>query len=312
MAHLVSRFSDLSGPLRLAFGSIVIALAVLALKYAAYWTTNSVGLLSDALETVVNLAASFAVVIALWVGEIPADDNHPYGHHKAEYLSAVLEGVLIVIAALIIFGEAFESFTNPRDLDVPLIGPVLNGLAGVLNGVWASVLIRHGRAQRSPALVADGKHLLTDVYSSIGVLAGVGIAVWSGLTWIDPLLAFLIAINILWTGWGLIKSSVGGLMDEAVDDEELGLIRTTIAHTGQGAIEAHDLRTRRAGRMTFVEFHLVVPSDMSVYQAHEICDRIEQGLKDKLHASYITIHVEPEDMAHQHDHNVEKEGCIVF
>lgn len=284
---------------QLAVGSVLIAVVVLALKYAAYAMTNSVGLYSDALETLINLAAAFAVLVALWLGEKPADHNHQFGHHKAEYLSAVAEGVLVVLAAITIFMEALDVFQAPRDLSVPIIGLVLNGLAGVINAVWAYALVHIGRQLRSPALVADGRHLFTDVVTSIGVLAGVGLAKLTGLNWLDPLLAMFVGVSILWTGWQLIRGSLSGLMDEAIDQEELQQLRQTIMGNADGAIEAHDIRTRHAGRVIFVEFHLVVPSKMTVYAAHAICDRIENALKKEMPHAVVTIHVEPEYMANE-------------
>nr|WP_319389764.1 cation diffusion facilitator family transporter [uncultured Cohaesibacter sp.] len=284
---------------QLAVGSVLIAVVVLALKYAAYAMTNSVGLYSDALETLINLAAAFAVLVALRLGEKPADHNHQFGHHKAEYLSAVAEGVLVVLAAITIFMEAVDVFRAPRDLSVPIIGLVLNGLAGVINAVWAYALVHIGRQLRSPALVADGRHLFTDVITSIGVLAGVGLAKLTGLNWLDPLLAMFVGVSILWTGWQLIRGSLSGLMDEAIDQEELQQLRQTIMGNADGAIEAHDIRTRHAGRVIFVEFHLVVPSKMTVYAAHAICDRIENALKQEMPHAVVTIHVEPEYMANE-------------
>jgi cation diffusion facilitator family transporter len=278
---------------------VLVAVVVLALKYAAYAMTNSVGLYSDALETLINLAAAFAVLVALWLGEKPADHNHQFGHHKAEYLSAVAEGVLVVLAAITIFMEALDVFQAPRDLSVPIIGLVLNGLAGVINAVWAYALVHIGRQLRSPALVADGRHLFTDVVTSIGVLAGVGLAKLTGLNWLDPLLAMFVGVSILWTGWQLIRGSLSGLMDEAIDQEELQQLRQTIMDNADGAIEAHDIRTRHAGRVIFVEFHLVVPSKMTVYAAHAICDRIENALKQEMPHAVVTIHVEPEYMANE-------------
>nr|WP_319516437.1 cation diffusion facilitator family transporter [uncultured Cohaesibacter sp.] len=284
---------------QLALGSVLVAVVVLALKYAAYAMTNSVGLYSDALETLINLAAAFAVLVALWLGEKPADHNHQFGHHKAEYLSAVAEGVLVVLAAIAIFMEAYKVFTNPRDLSVPVIGLVLNGLGGVLNALWAFTLVHLGRKLRSPALVADGRHLFTDVVTSIGVISGVALAKLTGIIWLDPLLAMFVGITILWTGWELIKGSLSGLMDEAIDPEELLQLRTTIMANADGAIEAHDIRTRHAGRVIFVEFHLVVPSRMTVYDAHAICDRIENALQKEMPHAVVTIHIEPEYMANR-------------
>jgi cation diffusion facilitator family transporter len=220
-----------------ALGSVAVGALVLALKYAAYLLTGSVALYSDALESIINIATAAAALLALRVSAKPADANHPYGHHKAEYFSAVLEGVLIVLAALAILREAYLGFLNPRPLDAPAIGLAVNALASTLNGAWAWFLIRNGRRWRSPALVADGKHLFTDVVTSGGVLVGVGLVAVTGWLVLDPALAALVAVNILWSGWGLVRSSVGGLMDEAVPPEVLARIKGAIAEHGEGALE---------------------------------------------------------------------------
>src|SRR4051794_12010291 len=263
----------------LAVGSLAVGVLVLALKALAYWLTGSIALYSDALESTVNVATALAALIAVRLSAQPVDANHPYGHHKAEYLSAVIEGVLIVVAALSILREAYYGALNPKPLDTPLQGLLVNGLATLINGAWGWVLIQQGRGHRSPALVADGKHLLTDVVSSIGVLLGVTLATLTGWAILDPALAALVALHILWSGWGVMKASVGGLMDEAVAAKTLARIRALISSEAEGALEAHDLRTRHAGRMTFIDLHLVVPGEMSVSEAHDICDRIEQALK---------------------------------
>jgi cation diffusion facilitator family transporter len=178
-----------------------------------------------------------------------------------------------------------------------LQGLALNALAGVINGVWCWLLIVQGRRLRSPALVADGWHLFTDVVSSAAVIVGVLLAVWTGWSALDPILAILVALNILWAGWRVLRSSVGGLMDEAVPEATLARIREVISLHAQGALEAHDVRTRHAGRATFIEFHLVVPGTMSVSEAHDICDRIEDALKAEHPDASVTIHVEPENKA---------------
>jgi len=281
----------------LAAGSIAVAFAVLVLKGAAWWLTGSVALYSDALESLVNVATAVAALAAVRLSAIPADANHPYGHYKAEYFSVVLEGVLIAIAAASIAGEAWTGFLHPRPLNQPAAGIAVNLLATVLNASWSFVLVRQGRKVRSPALVADGIHLSADVITSVGVVVGLILAVATGWLALDPLIAALVALVILWQGWRLIRSSVGGLMDEAVDDDALNRIRGAIAANAGGAIEAHDLRTRRAGRMTFIEFHLVVPGAMPVSVSHEICDRIERALRGEVADALITIHVEPEEKA---------------
>jgi|TARA_R110000868_G_scaffold18172_35_gene79430 cation diffusion facilitator family transporter len=291
--------------IKLAIGSIFVGFAVLALKSLAYWLTGSVALLSDALESTVNVATAFAALIAIRVAAKPADADHPWGHHKAEFFSAVLEGVMIIVAALLILHEAYAGFMAPAPLDAPLEGLLINMGATVINGVWAWVLISRGRAQKSPALVADGKHLVTDVLTSVGVAAGVLLAVGTGWWILDPLLAALVAVNILWSGWKIVRDSLSGLMDEAVSDATLASIREIIATQADGATEAHDLRTRHAGAAIFIDFHLVVPGDTTVFEAHEICDRIENALKEKLEVTHITIHVEPE-------HKSKQTGIIVL
>lgn len=278
----------------LAIGSLVVGLVVLGLKTLAWWLTGSVALLSDALESTVNLATAFAALVAIRVAARPADSTHPFGHHKAEFFSAVLEGVMIIVAALFILREAWAGFLAPRALDAPLEGLVITGLATALNAAWARVLIRRGRSLRSPALVADGRHLWTDVLTSLGVVAGILLAWGTGIWLLDPLLAALVALNILWSGWRVMTASLSGLMDEAVPDATLARLREIIATEGAGAVEAHDLRTRHAGPATFVEFHLVVPGEMTVFEAHEICDRLEAAIARAIPEVRVTIHVEPE------------------
>lgn len=281
----------------IAIGSLLVGIAVLAIKLLAWRMTGSVALLSDALESIVNVATALAALAAVHYASRPADANHPYGHHKAELFSAILEGAMIVLAAIAILHEAWGAFSAPRAITAPIPGLLVNGAASVLNGVWCWVLITQGRRLRSPALEADGKHLRTDVVSSLGVAVGVLLAVGTGLPWLDPLLAVLVAINILWAGWGVMRHSVAGLMDEALPEEVLEEIRAVIAREATGANQAHDLRTRHAGSATFVEFHLVVPGDSTVNAAHEVCDRVEAALEDLLPGSVITIHVEPENKA---------------
>jgi cation diffusion facilitator family transporter len=282
---------------RIAAASIAIGLAVLGLKAAAWWMTGSVALLSDALESIVNVAAAVAAFLAITYSARPPDANHPYGHHKAEYFSSVLEGVLIVVAAIAIIREAWSAWFTPRMIDAPWTGLAVNALATAVNGAWCWVLLRHGRKRRSPALVADGRHLLADVVSSVGVFAGVSLAALTGWLVLDPLLAALVGVNILWSGWTLVKESVGGLMDQAPPPDEVERIREIISAHAEGALEAHDLRARHAGRNTFVDFHLVVPGSMSVSSAHSICDRIEAAIREEFGQTTITIHVEPEDKA---------------
>jgi cation diffusion facilitator family transporter len=280
--------------IRLAAGSVGIAITVLGLKAVAWWLTGSVALLADALESVVNVAAAVAALLAIRLSATPPDANHPYGHAKAEYFSAVLEGALIIVASMLILNEAWGAFRNPHVPQVPWTGLAISVVATAMNCAWALLLRREGKQLRSPALLADARHLFSDVVTSGGVVVGVALVAITGLLWFDPLLAALTAVNILFSGWQLLRESVGGLMDEGVEPALLSRIRALMAQEAEGALEIHDLRTRHSGRTTFVEFHLVVPGDMTVSQAHEICDRIEAALKDELGAAVITIHVEPE------------------
>ncbi|WP_201859410.1 cation diffusion facilitator family transporter [Microvirga soli] len=282
---------------KLAIGSIFVGTVVFVLKYAAYYITGSIALYSDALESIINMVTAVAAFLAVRLSAAPADANHPYGHHKVEYFSAVLEGVLIIVAALAILREAYFGFLSPKVMDAPMQGLAINAGASVINAVWSWALIRYGRRLRSPALVADGRHLFTDVVTSAVVIIGLLLVPLTGWAWLDSALAAMVAVNILWSGWGLIKESVGGLMDEALPETTLVRVREIIALNAEGAIEAHDLRTRHAGRMTFIDFHLVVPGAMSVTDAHDICDRLERALKSAVEDALITIHVEPDNKA---------------
>lgn len=282
---------------RLAGWSIVIAFLVMALKFAAWRMTGSVALLSDALESIVNVIAAAAALWAIRLSHKPADRTHQHGHHKAEYFSAVLEGVLIVIAALLIVVEVWRAWQAPVVLDAPWTGLAVNGVATVVNAFWATLLVRAARAHKSPALEADSRHLYSDVLTSVAVIVGLVCAVFSGWLWLDSVLALVVALNILWQGWKVISSSVDGLMDRAVALDEHIRIRDIISASSKGAIEVHDLKTRIAGRATFIEFHLVVDAEMTVGESHIICDRIEEALMSEVPSVRVLIHVEPEHEA---------------
>jgi cation diffusion facilitator family transporter len=282
---------------RLAVWSIVVAFGVMGLKFLAWRLTGSVALYSDALESIVNVIAAVAALWAISVSHKPADRDHQYGHHKAEYFSAVLEGVLIVVAALLILAEVWRAWNAPLVLDSPWEGLAVNGLAAAINCFWALLLIRVGRRDKSPALEADGHHVMTDVITSVGVIAGLIGAVLTGWYILDPLLALIVALNILWQGWKVISTSLDGLMDRAVPIDEHMRIRDIISTNCGGALEVHDLKTRIAGRATFIEFHLVVEAAMSVGDAHAICDRIEEALRKEIASVRVVIHVEPDDEA---------------
>jgi cation diffusion facilitator family transporter len=290
---------------RLAIASIFIGLLVLGIKTLAWWLTGSVALFADALESTVNVVTAFAALVAIRVAARPADASHPYGHHKAEFFSAVLEGVMIIVAALLILHEAVQGLLAPRAIELPIEGLLVNGVATAINAIWAWVLVTRGRRLRSPALVADGRHLFTDVVTSAGVTAGVLLAMLTQWWVLDPLMAGVVALNILWSGSRVVRASLSGLMDEAVPEETLAIMRDIIAKEAGGAVQAHALRTRHAGPATFIEFHLVVPGETSVFDAHEICDRVEAALREAIDGARITIHVEPE-------HKQEHTGIVVL
>ncbi|WP_455479046.1 cation diffusion facilitator family transporter [Bartonella sp. B23] len=277
--------------------SIFVACMVFVLKYWAYYITDSVALYSDALESIVNILAALAAWWAVKVSMKPADHDHPFGHHKAEYFSAILEGILIIIAAIIILRESWIALSTVKLLQKPGIWIVMHLGASVINYIWGWVLIRQGKIHRSPALKADGVHFITDVFTSIAILIGLVAGFVGGWGILDPILAIIVAVNILLQGWKVISSAVQGLMDVGVELNENMRIRELISSNAHGALEVHDLLTRVAGRVTFIEFHLVVPAAMSVREAHQICDKIEAVLQKEFDNVRISIHVEPEDEA---------------
>ncbi|MEX0303079.1 MAG: cation diffusion facilitator family transporter [Leisingera sp.] len=279
---------------QLATGSILIALAVTGLKVAAWMLTGSVALLSDALESFVNIGGAVIAWFAVRYAQRPADDGHPYGHHKAEYFSAVAEGIMIVIAAVVILHEAVNALGRPAAADWGTAGLLVNALAMVMNLAWARVLLAAGGRLKSPALSAGGRHLMSDVWTSAGVLAGLVLALASGWTVLDPLLALVVAVNILREGWLVIASSVNGLMDTAAPADERARIEEIIHQSANGALQVHGLKTRRAGQALFIEFHMVVDGAMSVQVSHDICDLVETALHEALPEAQVVIHVEPE------------------
>lgn len=298
---MVSRFPQperrIDRRLALGLGSILVGLAVFGLKYLAWHVTGSVALFADALESIVNVVAAAAVLVALQVSARPADRGHPFGHTKAEYFSAVLEGVLIVIAAFSILREAWQAVWQPRQLEAPVTGLLINAAATVLNAAWAAVLLRAGARLRSVALIADGRHLLADVWTSVGVLAGLLLAIATGWHLLDPLVAALVALNIVRIGASVIRQSVGGLMDEAAEPEVVARIETAIRDAinafSPGPAGFQSLRTRHAGSTLFVELTLIVEGSVTVEAAHALCDRLEEAIAAEVTGAEVVIHVEP-------------------
>jgi len=299
LAALVGR--GMRPVIKAAIGSIVAGVLILACKLLAARISGSTALLSDALETVVNVASSSLALYALIVAAKPADCEHNYGHGKAELLSAVATGVMILVAAALIFERAVIVLRHPHTL-APLagalgVGLALNALGGGFNGLWAFVLFRIGKRERSPALIADAGHLLSDLYSTGGVLVALLAAGWLRLPILDPIVAIFIAGQIAFMGGQTVLRSISGLLDEAPSPETTARVHDLVREYAVGAIEAHDLRMRQYGNTSFLEFHLVVPGAMSVNEAHDICDRIEDALMREMEGAVITIHIEPEGKA---------------
>lgn len=293
---------------RTAIASIAVAVTVMVIKYAAYHVTGSVALYSDALESVANILTAIAALVAIRYSVSPADSRHPFGHHKAEYFAAVFEGVLIIIAAIMVLDAAWGALRSPRQIEAPGLGIAINMAGAAINGGWAWFLITRGRAWRSAALAADGWHLVSDVVTSVGVVIGLTIATATGWSVLDPLMAAGVALNILWSGYHIVRQSLSSLLDEAAAPDVEAKIRDAIQVNGDGALEVHDVRTRQAGRTTFVEFHLVVPGGMTVEAAHVICDRLEAAIGQAVDGARTVIHVEPEHKAKQH----QAKGAIGF
>lgn len=278
---------------RLAAFSILVGLAVLSLKLLAWAVTGSIALLSDGLESLVNVATAITTLLAVRYAARPVDHNHPYGHAKAELLSAALEGALIIAAAILILHQAVSGLFAPPEITAGPVGLAVNAAASGLNAIWCLVLIREGRRLHSPALEADGHHLLSDVVSSAGVLVGTGAAILTGWSVLDPATALLVALHVLTTGVTVLWKAGRGLMDEAPPQEVMQAIHTVIAETAPEVADIHDLRARKAGRQIFADVHMVVPADMTVERAHDICDWIEARLAEVLPDCSLTIHVEP-------------------
>lgn len=287
---------------RYAWLSIAAALTTIVLKVAAWWMTGSVGLLSDALESGVNLAGAVMALAMLSLAALPPDDNHSHGHGKAEYFASGFEGMLILAAAVGIAVTAVQRLLQPQPLEQIGIGLVVSVVASVINLLTARVLLAAGRENRSITLEADAHHLMTDVWTSAGVIVGVGAVALTGWLWLDPLLALLVASNIVWTGWQLVRRSASGLMDEALPADQQAAVVAVLERHRAGGIDFHALRTRQAGARCFVTVHILVPGVWSVQRAHDLAEEIEAEIRSCLpHASVLT-HLEPlEDPVSAHD-----------
>jgi cation diffusion facilitator family transporter len=273
--------------------SIGAALVTLGLKFTAYFMTGSVGLLSDAAESVVNLVAATTAFFSLLYAERPVDPSHTYGHEKIEFFSSGLEGMLILVAAGGIGWVAVVRLVTPQRLQALDVGLVISAAAALVNLAVAQVLLRVGRKHQSIVLEADGHHLMTDVWTSVAVILGVGLVWTTGIDAFDPICALLMACNIIWTGLHLVRRSFDGLMDHALPEAEQHVIRAAIQGQLQAGMTYHALRTRRAGTRRFVDFHLLVPGILTVNQAHAVAGRIEAAVARAFPEMEVTIHIEP-------------------
>jgi cation diffusion facilitator family transporter len=279
---------------RYAWLAVAAAIVTIGLKTLAWWITGSVGLLSDALESLVNLAAAVLALSMLRVAATPPDANHPYGHSKAEYFSAGIEGALIVLAAGAIIYAAVPRLFDPQPLEAPVAGLGISFVAALINFGTAVVLIRAGKQHHSITLEADGRHLMTDVWTSGGVIAGVALVFATGWLLLDPLVALAVALHIIWIGLGLMRRSVRGLMDAAISrDDQQEVTRLFAEYSRRYGVAFHAFRTRQAGRRRFISFHILVPDQWTVAQAHRLSEEIEERIRSLVPNAGIFTHIEP-------------------
>lgn len=292
---------------RFAWLSIAAAVVTIALKAAAYFITGSVGLLSDAVESVVNLVGGIMALAMLTVAARPADEDHAYGHGKAEYFSSGVEGSLILVAAVSIAVAAVMRLVTPQPLRELGLGLAVSVAASVVNLVVALVILRAGRAHGSITLEANARHLLTDVWTSVGVLGGVGAVALTGWQRLDPIVALLVAANIVWTGVGIVRRSIGGLMDTALRAEDVTAVRQVLDGYAAGGVQFHALRTRQAGVRKFVSVHVLVPGAWTVQRGHELLERIEDDIRRALPDAVAFTHLESlDDPASWEDQTLER------
>lgn len=280
---------------RYAWLSIAAACATILLKGLAWGLTDSVSLLSDALESLVNLAGALMALAMLTLAARPADAQHQHGHGKAEYFSSAFEGMLILLAAVGIAYAAIGRLLDPRPLADVWVGIAVSVLASLINLATALSLMKVGRKYRSITLEADAHHLLTDVWTTAGVILGVILVALSGWLWLDPLVALLVAANILWTGWRLLQRSAAGLMDTALPEDELQVLTHILQDYCRQGLDFHALRTRQAGTRAFATLHVLVPGEWSVQLGHDWCERIEGDIRAALPHVHVTTHLEPRE-----------------
>lgn len=279
---------------RYAWLSIAAAVVTLVLKTIAYWVTDSVGMLSDAMESTVNLAAALMALTMLTIAARPADDDHAFGHSKAEYFSSGVEGALILIAAVSIIWAALPRLMHPQAIEQVGLGLMISLVASAVNFGAAVVLLRAGKKHHSITLEADAHHLMTDVWTSAGVLIGIGAVYATGWLILDPLIAIAVAVNIVWTGFQLLRRSVDGLMDMSLPTDELAIIHEIIGrYVTQQGIAYSSLKTRQAGSHKFISVHILVPANWTVQRGHDLLDLLEADIEKTLYGSHVLTHLEP-------------------
>lgn len=276
-----------------AWVSIAAAVLTIGFKTAAYLLTDSVGLLSDALESLVNLVGAIMALAMLTIAARPADEDHTYGHSKAEYFSSGVEGTLILIAAISIIAAAIPRLIDPQPLEQPGLGLSVSAAASVINLIAAWIILKAGKRYHSITLEANAHHLMTDVWTSVGVLAGVGIVALTGWQRLDPIVAFLVAGNIIWSGVRIVRQSVLGLMDTAIPSEELEAIRHALDTYTQNGVQYHALRTRQSGARRFVSLHILVPDGWTVSKGHHLLEQIEADIRNTVPNITVFTHLEP-------------------
>jgi len=292
---------------RYAWLSIAAAISTIILKTVAWQMTGSVGLLSDAIESLVNLAGAMMALWMLTLAALPADDDHAYGHGKAEYFSSAFEGFLILLAALSIGYTAIDRMMNPQPLEAVGVGLLVSVVASIINFATARTLLIVGKKHNSITLEADAHHLLTDVWTSVGVIAGVGLVSLTGWLWLDPAIALLVAANIVWTGYQLMRRSADGLMDISLPAEKIKQIEALLASYRTQEIDFHALRTRQAGGRAFMTLHVLVPGRWTVQHGHDWAERIEADIRAALPHTHVTTHLEPlEDPASMNDQDLDR------
>lgn len=290
-----------------AFLSIAAASITIALKFGAYKLTGSVGLLSDAIESCVNLVAALVALVALTYAAKPADAEHTFGHSKAEYFSSGAEGMLILVAAISIGFEAWKRLLHPEQITQVGLGLALSLVATVVNGIVAFVLLRAGRRLRSITLRADAHHLFTDVWTSGGVVLGIFLVKLTGWLVLDPIIALVVAANIVWAGLRLLRETGSALLDASLPKEDMNIITSILDKYEPQGIQFHALRTRLAGTRRFVSFHVLVPGAWTVLQGHDLCEAIELAIIQALPGTNVTTHLEPlEDPASWNDHELDR------